>query len=79
MVASGTYTAKLIVGNKIMTQNFEILLDISAKEEGINKEIIQKQHEMQTKIMALLSEARLFQDQLENEIKDLKKAKRKRV
>lgn len=78
IVPPGTYTAKLTVGKKTMTQDFEVLLDPRVKEEGITTEIIQKQTGMKTKVLTLLSEARRFQDQLEKEIKGLKDKKDRR-
>ena len=69
MVPPGNYTVKLTVGDKSMTQGFEIVPDPRVKAEGITNAVLQKQHEMQKKINLLLSEARLLQDQLENEIK----------
>jgi hypothetical protein len=75
IVAPGAYTVKLTAGNQTFSQNFEILLDPRVKEEGITQEIIEKQAQMQTKVLALLSEARMFQDQLEKEVKSLKNKK----
>jgi len=72
MVPPGKYTVKLTMGDKVLTQDFEILLDPRQKAEGITKEIIKKQQEMQMKVIDLLSEARMLQDRLEKEAKSLK-------
>lgn len=75
MVPPGLYTARLTVGDKIMTQIFEVVLDPRQKDEGITSEILQTQQEWQSKIMTLLSDTRKLQDQLEKEFKSLKDKK----
>jgi photosystem II stability/assembly factor-like uncharacterized protein len=72
MVPPGRYTAKLTVGNKILTQDFEVLLDPRVKQEGITSEILQRQERIQGKVLSLLSDARMLQDRLEKEAKKLK-------
>ena len=71
MVPPGRYTVQLRVGDQSLTQDFEVLLDPRVNAEGITADILQKQQQMQTKLMALLSEARLLQDRLEKEAKKL--------
>ncbi|MBW1297387.1 WD40/YVTN/BNR-like repeat-containing protein [Aquimarina litoralis] len=75
MVPPGKYIAKLTVDNKTMEQEFEVLIDPRVKTDGITQELLQKQHIVQNKIIALLSEARMEQDQLEKELKQLKNKK----
>ncbi|MEM7484927.1 MAG: hypothetical protein AAF348_06930 [Bacteroidota bacterium] len=72
MVPPGSYTVKLTVGDKSILQDFEILMDPRVKTEGMTQQLFEKQHDMQQKVVALLSEARLLQDSLENEAKKLK-------
>jgi photosystem II stability/assembly factor-like uncharacterized protein len=79
IVPPGNYTAKLTVGDKILIQTFEVILDPRQKAEGITPEILQKQQEIQTKLIALLSDARRFQDRLETEVKTLKDKKGRRA
>ena len=71
MVPPGNYRVKLTVGDKSMVQKFKVLPDPRAEADGINQAILEKQQNMQAIIMALLSEARLFQDDLEKESKKL--------
>ena len=71
MVPPGRYTAKLTLGDQSMMQEFEVLPDPRVKADGITEQMFEKQQDMQKKILALLTEARLFQDQLEKESKTL--------
>ena len=71
MVLPGRYSAKLTVGDKSWTQDFEVVPDPRVQAEGITMEILQKQHEMQRNVMLLLSEARQLQERLEKESKEL--------
>lgn len=71
MVPPGRYTAKLTLGDQSMMQEFEVLTDPRVKADGITEQMFEKQQDMQKKILALLTEARLFQDQLEKESKTL--------
>jgi hypothetical protein len=79
MVAPGSYTVKLTLGDKILERSFEILMDPRVKGEGISKADIQTQLLMQNKVINLLSEARKLQADLEEEAEALegKKAKAK--
>jgi photosystem II stability/assembly factor-like uncharacterized protein len=79
MVPPGAYTAKLTIGDEVLMQDFKVILDPRQKEEGITSDILQKQAAMQKKVIALLSEARMFQDQLETEAKGLKEKKGRRA
>ncbi|MDO6472860.1 hypothetical protein [Maribacter sp. 1_MG-2023] len=69
IVLPGTYTAKLIVGKETFEQPFEILVDPRLAEEGIDETIIKEHLVFENKVLALLTEARKFQSQLEKEIK----------
>ncbi|MEM8928650.1 MAG: hypothetical protein AAGC45_10635 [Bacteroidota bacterium] len=71
MVPPGRYTAKLTVGSQSMSQEFEVLPDPRVKSDGMTDQLLEKQRDMQRKALALLTEARLFQDKLEKESKDL--------
>lgn len=77
IVAPGTYTAKLTVGEQSFEQSFEIIIDPRVNAEGISKSDIEEQITMQNKVIDLLSEARKLQDKLEKEAKSLKKKKAK--
>ncbi|MEM7084913.1 MAG: hypothetical protein AAF489_01945 [Bacteroidota bacterium] len=79
LVAPGTYTAKLTTDKQVLEQPFEILMDPRVAQEGISKADIEAQLVMQNKVMALLSEARRFQADLEEQAETLegKKAKAK--
>lgn len=79
MVAPGTYTAKLTIGDLSLEQKFEILMDPRVLEGGISKADIETQLLLQNKVLSLLSEARKFQVDLEEEAEALKgkKAKKK--
>ncbi|MEM1257491.1 MAG: hypothetical protein AAGH81_03095 [Bacteroidota bacterium] len=71
MVPPGRYTAKLTMGSQSMSQEFEVLPDPRVKSDGMTDQLLEKQRDMQQKALALLTEARLFQDKLEKESKDL--------
>lgn len=71
MVPPGNYTVKLTVGDQSMMQDFEILVDPRVKAEGMTAELFQRQYDMQEKVLALLNEARLLQDNLEKESKKM--------
>ncbi len=71
LVPPGSYTAQLTVGGKSFTQDFEVLMDPREKVEGMTGAILQKQQDMQVKVIALLDEARKLQNALEKEFKDL--------
>ena len=77
MVAPGTYTARLTVGDNSNEQNFEILIDPRVKDEGITAANIQEQIAMQNRVISLLSDARKLEASLEKEAKSLKKKKAK--
>ncbi len=69
LVLPGTYTARLTVGKETFEQPFEILVDPRLAEEGIDETIIKDHLVFENKVLALLTEARKFQSQLEKEIK----------
>ncbi|RDY61544.1 WD40/YVTN/BNR-like repeat-containing protein [Flagellimonas nanhaiensis] len=71
MLPPGSYTAKLTVGDKSMSQDFEVLLDPRVKESGMTASSLDEQYDMQQKVIMLLTEARLLQDSLEKESKEL--------
>lgn len=72
MVPPGTYTAKLTVEGKVLTQKFDILIDPRVKEEGVTEVAIAEQLNMQRQVIDLLSQARKLQADLEEEAKSLK-------
>ena len=71
MVPPGQYMVKLTVGDNVMAHEFEVLADPRVKAAGMTEQMFDMQQGMQQKVMALLTEARLFQDQLEKESKTL--------
>jgi len=77
MVAPGNYTAKLTVGGKTYSQPFEILIDPRVEKEGVSKADIEAQLVMQNKVLGLLSEAKQFQAELEEEAEALEGKKSK--
>ncbi len=72
MVAPGTYTAKLKIGDTTLEQSFEIVMDPRVAESGVSVADINEQIAMQHKVQQLLSETRILQDKLEKEAKSLK-------
>ncbi|MBP2831926.1 hypothetical protein J8281_06965 [Aquimarina sp. U1-2] len=75
IVPPGTYTVSLTVGDQNMEQDFVVLIDPRVKLEGMTEALLQKQHNMQQKVITLLTEARLLQKHLEKEIKALESKK----
>ncbi len=78
MVPPGRYTARLSVGEQLVEQSFEIVIDPRVKKEGISDSDIEKQLAMQLKVSDLLSEARKLQADLEKESKLLKRKEDKK-
>ena len=72
VVPPGNYIAKLTVGEKILEQPFEILVDPRLAEEGIDNTIILDHLAFENKVLDLLTEARKFQSELEAQIKKTK-------
>ena len=72
VVPPGNYIAKLTVGEKILEQPFEILVDPRLTEEGIDNTIILDHLAFENKVLDLLTEARKFQSELEAQIKKTK-------
>ncbi|WP_282051289.1 WD40/YVTN/BNR-like repeat-containing protein [Maribacter aquivivus] len=72
VVPPGNYIAKLTVGEKILEQPFEILVDPRLGEEGIDNTIILDHLAFENKVLDLLTEARKFQSELEAQIKKTK-------
>lgn len=70
MVPPGTYKAKLTVGEKSLVKPFEILMDPRLAKEGVTLETIKEQLALQNKVYELLSEARQFQESLQQKIKN---------
>ncbi|GER59559.1 hypothetical protein ULMA_16670 [Patiriisocius marinus] len=68
MVAPGNYIVKLTAGGKTYEQPFFITADPRIEAQGVNQEVIESQIAFQNKAINLLSEARKFQSDLENEI-----------
>jgi hypothetical protein len=77
MVAPGTYTALLTVGDQTSEQSFEIVMDPRVKATGITEMIIKEQIAFQNKVISLLSEARILQSDLEKEVEELEKMRGK--
>ncbi|MDX1463670.1 MAG: hypothetical protein R3359_11485, partial [Marinirhabdus sp.] len=64
----GKYTARLTVNGKTLEQPFEIVADPRVTEQGVTQEVLQEQFEFQNKVIDLLSEAKKFQADLEQQI-----------
>ena len=75
MVLPGNYTAKLKVGTQTFEKPFEVLVDPKLEEDGISLSDMKEQLVLLQKVMDLLSEARKFQDKVEEKIKELEKTK----
>ena len=75
MALPGSYQVRLTVGGKSYSQPFTILMDPKVEAQGLSMQDLQTQQKMQQEVMALLTEARQFQAQLEKEIKALKDTK----
>ena len=72
MALPGLYTAKLSVGDKVIAQTFEILVDPRVVDEGVSESDMNTQLALQLKVIDLLSEANILQADLEKEMKSLK-------
>jgi hypothetical protein len=75
MVPPGKYTARLTVGETSIEQPFEVLIDPRLEQDGVSLEDILEQQDLQFKVIDLLSEARMFQDEVEKKIKEMEKSK----
>lgn len=75
MVPPGKYTARLTVGETSIEHPFEVLIDPRLEQDGVSLEDILEQQDLQFKVIDLLSEARMFQDEVEQKIKELEKSK----
>jgi photosystem II stability/assembly factor-like uncharacterized protein len=80
LVAPGSYSVRLNVGANSFQQTFELLMDPRVSGQGITRKDVQEQLALQNKVIALLSEARKLQADLEEEAKELdgKKSKAKK-
>lgn len=74
MVAPGNYIATLTVGGQTLEQPFEIVPDPRILEQGFTQEDMMKQLEFQNKVIDLLSDAKQFQADLEQNIETLEAA-----
>ena len=79
LVPPGNYTARLTAHDQVLEQSFEIIMDPRILDEGITKDDVIEQLEFQNKVIALLSEVRLFESKLSKEQDKLngKKSKNK--
>ncbi|QNJ98751.1 WD40/YVTN/BNR-like repeat-containing protein [Constantimarinum furrinae] len=68
MVPPGVYTARLTIGAQVLEQQFEILADPRIVAEGVTTAVIEEQLAFQNKVIALLSEARKLQVDLEQQL-----------
>ncbi len=71
MASPGKYTARLVVGKKVIEQSFELKMDPRLIDSGVTKEDIAKQEKLSLELVSLLSEARKTQDTLEKEYKKI--------
>ncbi len=75
MTAPGTYVLKLQVGDQTATQQFELQMDPRVQATGMTVSTIKEQLRFQREVTELLSEARLYQQKLEEEAEGLEKKK----
>lgn len=75
VVPPGMYKAKLTVGGATFEQPFEILIDPRLKDDGVTLDNILEQQQLVFKVIDLLSDAKMLQDNLEKKIKELEKSK----
>ncbi|WP_445385347.1 VPS10 domain-containing protein [Robiginitalea sp. IMCC44478] len=73
LVAPGTYTAVLRMGQQEQIQEFEIVMDLRVMVAGVRPSHIEKQVEFQLEIREKLSQTRQLQAKLESQIADLNK------
>ena len=71
MVPPGSYTVRLVMGDKSITQDFIVATDPRVEAEGMTPALFEKQYGLQQKITQLLTDARLLQDSLEKESEKL--------
>lgn len=72
IVAPGTYTATLTVGDWSSSKPIELLMDPRLIEQGLSLDDLQQQADLQHKVMTLLEAARKLEQQLEKELKTTK-------
>ncbi|WP_445382517.1 hypothetical protein [Robiginitalea sp. IMCC43444] len=72
LVAPGTYTAVLKMGEQQQIQEFEILMDPRVSGAGVSQADIEKQLQFQLVIRDKLSQTRQLQAKLESQIDELK-------
>ena len=77
MASPGTYKVQLKVGDTLLAQPFEIIIDPKSVVQGMTETIIANQLEMQLDIVELLSEVRRYRVKLEKEAKSLQRKKSK--
>lgn len=78
MVPPGKYAAILTIGDWTSSHEFELLIDPRLENAGVSPEDIQKQAELQQKVMALLEEARKLEDSIEKQLKKTKNDDKKK-
>jgi photosystem II stability/assembly factor-like uncharacterized protein len=67
MAAPGTYTVRLIAGDKSYDQEFELLMDPRVIEGGTTASDVNRQLELELKVVALLADARRLENSLSDE------------
>ena len=72
--APGVYTLKLTVGDQVLEQSFELMMD-PRLAENVTRDEVTQQLQLHSKVKDLLSESRRTLDKLEKEKKELKKKK----
>ena len=75
IVPPGKYIARLTAGDTTLEKPFEIVVDPRLEEEGVTLANIAAQQQLQFKVIDLLSQARMLQDQVEQKIEELEKSK----
>jgi len=77
LVAPGTYRLKMTAGEWSQEKTFEVIMDPRVVQQGVTEADIKEQLSFQRQVVALLSEARRFEDNLEKEAESLKKKRSK--
>jgi hypothetical protein len=71
LAAPGSYTARLISGDSVTEQQFELLMDPRVVEAGTSAQDVRQQLELELKTVDLLSRARKLEHELSIEREEL--------
>lgn len=76
-VSPGSYTARITIGDQILEQSFEVMMDPRVPEGGTTLEDVKAQEALNLQLVDLLSSARKWAHQLNEEKKSLSKNEEK--